>query len=68
MTALVGEFLGLEVVVAGAGIMLAQSADSIATVTRLGRLLVGSLRAAPQQRWRRMPWTSPRQVRRNWSA
>ena len=43
MTALVGEFLGLAVVVAGAGIMLAQSADSIAAVTRLGRLLVGSL-------------------------
>lgn len=43
MTALVGEFLGLAVIVAGAGTVLALSADSIATITRLGRLLVGSL-------------------------
>jgi cation:H+ antiporter len=43
MTELVFQFLGFAVVVAAAGTALALSADRIAEITRLGRLLVGSL-------------------------
>lgn len=43
MTELALQFLGLAVVVAAAGTALALSADRIAEITRLGRLLVGSL-------------------------
>jgi cation:H+ antiporter len=43
MNELVLQFLGLAVVVAAAGTGLALAADRIAEVTRLGRLLVGSL-------------------------
>lgn len=43
MNELVLQFLGLAVVVAAAGTALALAADRIAEVTRLGRLLVGSL-------------------------
>jgi len=43
MTELVLEFLGLAAIVAAAGTALALSADRIAEITRLGRLLVGSL-------------------------
>ena len=43
---LFGEFLLLAVIVAVAGSLLAQSADSIAEVTGLGRLLIGSLMLA----------------------
>lgn len=37
------EFVVLAAVVAGAGVILARAADRIATVTQLGRLLVGSI-------------------------
>lgn len=37
------EFLGLAIVVALAGTVLARSADQIAEITRLGRLLIGSI-------------------------
>lgn len=37
------EFVVLAVVVAGAGVVLARAADRIATITNLGRLLVGSI-------------------------
>lgn len=43
MSDLVLQFLGLALVVAAAGTALALSADRIAEITRLGRLLVGSL-------------------------
>lgn len=43
MTELALQFLGLAVIVAAAGTALALSADRIAEITRLGRLLVGSL-------------------------
>jgi len=43
---LFGEFLLLAAVVAVAGSLLAQSADAIAEVTGLGRLLIGSLMLA----------------------
>lgn len=43
MTDVVLQFLGLAVVVAAAGTALALSADRIAEITQLGRLLVGSL-------------------------
>ncbi len=43
MTALVLQFLGLAAIVAAAGTALALAADRIAEITRLGRLLVGSL-------------------------
>jgi cation:H+ antiporter len=43
MTALILTFAGLAAIVAGAGVILARSADTIADITRLGRLLVGSL-------------------------
>lgn len=43
MTELVLEFLGLSLVVAAAGTVLALAADRIAEITQLGRLLIGSL-------------------------
>jgi cation:H+ antiporter len=43
MASLVAEFAMLAGVVAAAGIVLAQAADVIAEITRLGRILVGSL-------------------------
>ena len=43
MIELVLQFLGLAAIVAAAGTVLALSADRIAAITRLGRLLVGSL-------------------------
>ena len=43
MLELVASFLGLATVVAAAGTILARSADRIAEVTGLGRLLVGSV-------------------------
>ena len=43
MVTLVATFLGLAAVVATAGTILARSADRIAAVTGLGRLLVGSI-------------------------
>ena len=43
MIELVLQFLGLAAIVAAAGTALALSADRIAEITRLGRLLVGSL-------------------------
>jgi Ca2+/Na+ antiporter len=48
---LVGEFALLAVVVAVAGAFLATSADAITDVTRLGRLLVGSLLLAAATSW-----------------
>jgi cation:H+ antiporter len=43
MPGLIGGFLGLAMVVAAAGVVLARSADRIAAATGLGRLLVGSV-------------------------
>ena len=43
MIELVLEFLGLALVVAAAGTVLALAADRIAEITQLGRLLIGSL-------------------------
>jgi len=43
MIELVAQFVGLAAIVATAGTILAQSADRIAQVTGLGRLLVGSV-------------------------
>jgi cation:H+ antiporter len=43
MLAVSAEFFGLAAVVAVAGTFLARSADQIAEITRLGRLLVGSV-------------------------
>jgi hypothetical protein len=40
MPGLIGGFLGLAMVVAAAGVVLARSADGIAAATGLGRLLV----------------------------
>jgi cation:H+ antiporter len=46
MSGLIGQFLLLAAVVAGAGIVLARAADAIAEATGLGRLLVGSIALA----------------------
>lgn len=43
MLELIGGFLGLAMVVATAGVVLARAADRIAAATGLGRLLVGSV-------------------------
>jgi cation:H+ antiporter len=43
MTFLILQFIGLALVVAIAGTFLARAADSIATATGLGRMLIGSL-------------------------
>lgn len=46
MTSLIAQFILLAAVVAGAGVVLARAADAIAEITRLGRLLVGSIALA----------------------